>query len=59
MKSDHEKQYNREWMARTRARKYWARDLANGHCPVCSMMLISELHIRCRFLIKEDKTTPD
>jgi hypothetical protein len=50
--------YNREFMRKARAKKAWQKALAQGKCPVCSMLLKSDFHIRCKYLDKEDKTTP-
>ncbi len=44
------REYNREWMRNKRAEQYRARDLENGKCPVCSMLLTSVYHINCPYL---------
>lgn len=56
------KAYNREWMRKYRERmreeqglkKKWDRDIDNGHCPVCSMLLSSAYHVDCPYLYQEE-----
>jgi hypothetical protein len=58
MSSFDKKEYNRNWSHQHRLQISWTRELSQGHCPICSMLLVSELHIRCIFLEKEDKEHP-
>lgn len=58
MSSAEENAYNRIWMRKHRAVKAWQRDIQRGHCPVCGMLLTSTFHFECRFLDKEDQSTP-
>lgn len=53
-----ENDYNRLWMRKHRAIKAWQRSIEKGHCPVCEMLLESKYHTDCRFLHKQDKSTP-
>jgi hypothetical protein len=51
-------EYKRNWMRKKRAVDKWRMQIKKNHCPVCSMLLTSSYHIKCRYLDKEDKNTP-